>query len=220
MNRDPVKIYKNWDENKIEEYLYSPEVRKRIPQFKALIVPILSEDEKIVGIRAVYRDSKSHRHILRHPSGIPKVRKVLVIGGAGYIGSVLVRMLLKKGYHVKVMDNLLYGDEGIKDLYDIENFEFIKGDITNISDVVEAMRDVDAVIHLAAIVGDPASRLKPRETLEINYFSTKMLGEVAKFLGISKFIFASTCSIYGFRNEVCTEETEPNPLSLYAETKI
>jgi len=220
MNKDPVKIYENWDENEIREYLHSPKIRIKIPKFKSLIIPILSEDNKITGIRTVYRDIKNNKYILKYPQDVPNIKKVLVIGGAGYIGSVLVRMLLKKGYHVKVLDNLLYGDEGIKDLYNIDNFEFFKGSITNISDVVEAMEDVDAVIHLAAIVGDPASKLKPKETLEINYFSAKMLGEVAKFLGISKFIFASTCSVYGFREDVCTEESELNPLSLYAETKL
>jgi len=220
MNKDPVKIYENWDENKIREYLHSPKIRIKIPKFKSLIIPVLSEDNKITGIRAIYRDIENNKYILKYPQDVPNIKKVLVIGGAGYIGSVLVRMLLKKGYHVKVMDNLLYGDEGIKDLYNTDNFEFFKGSITNISDVVEAMKDVDAVIHLAAIVGDPASKLKPKETLEINYFSAKMLGEVAKFLGISKFIFASTCSVYGFREDVCTEESELNPLSLYAETKL
>ena len=220
MNKDPVKIYENWDENKIRKYLHSPKIRIKIPKFKSLIIPVLSEDNKITGIRAIYRDIENNKYILKYPQDVPNIKKVLVIGGAGYIGSVLVRMLLKKGYHVKVMDNLLYGDEGIKDLYNTDNFEFFKGSITNISDVVEAMKDVDAVIHLAAIVGDPASKLKPKETLEINYFSAKMLGEVAKFLGISKFIFASTCSVYGFREDVCTEESELNPLSLYAETKL
>jgi len=220
MNRNPVKIYENWDENKIRKHLHSSEIRKKIPKFKALVIPVLAEDGRITGIKSVYKDSKSDKYILGHPSKIPKIRKVLVIGGAGYIGSILVRMLLGKGYHVKVMDNLLYGDEGIRGLYDKENFEFFEGDITNISDVVEAMKDIDAVVHLAAIVGDPASRIKPKETLEINYFSTKMLGEVAKYLGISKFIFASTCSVYGFKEDICTEETEPNPLSLYAETKL
>ena len=220
MNKDPVKIYENWDENKIREYLHSPKIRIKIPKFKSLIIPVLSENNKITGIRAIYRDIENNKYILKYPQDVPNIKKVLVIGGAGYIGSVLVRMLLKKGYHVKVMDNLLYGDEGIKDLYNTDNFEFFKGSITNISDVVEAMKDVDAVIHLAAIVGDPASKLKPKETLEINYFSAKMLGEVAKFLGISKFIFASTCSVYGFREDVCTEESELNPLSLYAETKL
>ena len=96
---------------------------------------------------------------------------MLVIGGAGYIGSVLVRMLLEEGYRVKVMDNLLYGDHGIKELYGRENFEFFKGDLTNIDDALEAMNDVDAVIHLAGIVGDPASKIKPKDTF--GFYTTR-----------------------------------------------
>ncbi|MEO0294425.1 MAG: SDR family oxidoreductase, partial [candidate division WOR-3 bacterium] len=148
-----------------------------------------------------------------------KTKKILLIGGAGYIGSVLTRMLLKKGYFVKVFDNLLYGDIGLRGIKS-KNFQFLKGDITNISDIVEAIKDIDTIIHLGAIVGDPASKIKPRETLEINYFSTKTIGEIAKYLGVRKFIFASSCSVYGYKKTTCNEETEPNPLSLYAETKL
>ena len=209
MNKNPVKIYDFWSEEKLKDYLNSPNTKKKIPEFKALIVPILSEENKIMGIKAIYKDRRSDEYSLVAPEKCPKPKRILVIGGAGYIGSVLVRLLLERDYYVKVMDNLLYGDEGIRGLYYKENFEFLKGDITNISDVVEAMKDVDAVIHLAAIVGDPARRIKPKETLEINYFSTKMVGEVAKYLGVSKFIFASTCSIYGLKKGICTEETDP-----------
>lgn len=79
------------------------------------------------------------------PRKCSKPNKILVIGGAGYIGSVLVRMLLEKGYCVKVMDNSLYGDEAIRDLYNKENFEFFKKDITNIRHIVAAMKDADIV---------------------------------------------------------------------------
>lgn len=222
-NKNPIKIYEFWSEEKVRKYLESPEVKRHIPKFKALIIPVLTRDNKVVGFRFLYPDKKNQEsyHLQSHPDKtrlLPK--KILVIGGAGYIGSVLVRMLLEKGYYVKVMDNLLYGDEGIKELYDRENFEFFRGDITNIRDIVNAISNVDTVIHLAAIVGDPASKIKPKETLEINYFSTKALCDVAKYLGISKFIFASTCSVYGFKNKICDERTDPNPLSLYAETKL
>jgi len=220
MNKSPVKIYDFWNGEELKDYLNSPDVKKKIPEFKALIVPILTKENGIVGIKAIYKDRRNGEYSMIAPEKYSKPKRILVIGGAGYIGSVLVRMLLERGYYVKVMDNLLYGDEGIREVYDKENFEFFKGDITNISDVVEAMKDADAVVHLAAIVGDPASSIKPKETLEINYFSTKMLGEVAKYIGISKFIFASTCSVYGFRDDICAEGTEPNPLSLYAETKL
>ena len=220
MNKNPIKIYDFWNGKKLKDYLNSQELKKKIPEFKALIVPILTKDNEIMGIKAIYKDRDNGQYSMIPPEKYSKPKRILVIGGAGYIGSVLVRMLLEQGYYVKVMDNLLYGDEGIRDVYDKENFEFFKKDIINISHVVEAMKDADAIVHLAAIVGDPASSIKPKETLETNYFSTKMLGEVAKYIGISKFIFASTCSVYGFKDGICSEWSEPNPLSLYAETKL
>ena len=223
MNRNPIKIYTTWNDEEVRKYLESPKVVNKFSLYKPLIVPVVDENEKIVGLRTVYKEIREGTGIYRiKPTKtrpwIPK--KVLVIGGAGYIGSVLVQMLLKEGFKVKVMDKLLYGDHGIRELYENKNFEFFKGDITSIDDILEAMKDVDAVVHLAGIVGDPASKTKPEDTLKINYFSTRALSDIAKYLGISKFIFASSCSVYGFREEVCTEETDTNPLSLYAETKL
>lgn len=221
MNSKPLKIYDFWSKEEIDEFLNSSEVKKKIPKFHPLFVPIVSRDEHILDVKTIYRENVRGNIILSHyvkASWLPK--KVLVIGGAGYIGSVLVRELLKEGYHVKVMDSLLQGDHGIKELYEHDNFEFVKGDLTNIYDALDAMKDVDAIVHLAGIVGDPASKLNPKDTLAINYFSTRSLADMAKYLGISKFIFASSCSVYGFREDTCTEETETNPLSLYAETKI
>lgn len=99
------------------------------------------------------------------------VKKVLVIGGAGYLGSILYRKLLDEKYEVRVLDNLAYGDFGIRSLYKNKKFEFMKGSIDNISNVVEAVNGVDAAIHLAAIVGDPACAVDPKETLKINYLA-------------------------------------------------
>ncbi len=220
MNRKPVKIYKNWSKEKILKFIDKLKRDNKIPKFKSLIIPVLTESKEICDIKIIHSESEEEISFSTSIHNLRKPRRILVIGGAGYIGSVLVRNLLRKGYYVKVIDNLLYGDKGISELYGRKNFEFLKGDITNISDIVEALKDVDSVIHLAAIVGDPASKIKPRETLEINYFSTKILGEIAKHLGISKFIFASSCSVYGFAKEECTEESKTNPLSLYAETKL
>lgn len=219
VTKNPIKIYESWSEEKTNQYLNSPEIREKIPKMTALIIPILNEKEEIVGIESVYSDKKSKEIKLRNPK-YHNPNRILIIGGAGYIGSVLSRILLNEGYEVKVLDKLLYGDHGIEDLFSNDNFELVEGDITNISDIVEAMRDVEAVVHLAAIVGDPATDLKPKDTLEINHFSTKVLGGIAKHLGISKFIFASTCSVYGFNDDICKEDTETNPLSLYGETKV
>lgn len=149
-------------------------------------------------------------------------KKVLVIGGAGYLGSVLCRKLLDAGYSVRVLDCLLYGDDGIKDLYDNDKFEFQLGDIRDIQSLMESTVDIDVVIHLAAIVGDPASSLKPEESVDINYLAVKVLGWICKYRKIKRFIFASTCSVYGDskHGEVLTETSPTNPLSLYSEMKL
>src|SRR5881409_2840413 len=90
------------------------------------------------------------------PTAGRAARKVLVVGGAGYIGSVLVRDLLANGYRVRVLDSLACGDESIRDLYSVPEFELVKGDLRHIDPVVRAAMGMDAVIHLGAIVGDPA----------------------------------------------------------------
>jgi len=142
--------------------------------------------------------------------------KILVTGGAGYIGSTLVRVLIEEGYDVKVIDNLTYGGESIKNL----DIELIKGDIRSSRDITRAVKGVDAIINLAAIVGDPCGRSFPDETISINYAALRKLIEVSKKEGVSRIIHASTCSVYGFNDEICTETTTPNPLSLYAMTKV
>lgn len=148
--------------------------------------------------------------------------KVLVVGGAGYLGSVLCRDLLDKGYEVRVLDNLTYGFWGVYDLISNPDFEFITGDIRNLKSVMEAVKGVDAVIHLAGIVGDPASALSPEDTVEINHLSTQVIAEVCKYYNVERFIFASTCSVYGDSDTqgLLTEESLTNPLSLYAEMKL
>ncbi|HTO93906.1 MAG TPA: NAD-dependent epimerase/dehydratase family protein, partial [Bacteroidota bacterium] len=147
-------------------------------------------------------------------------RNVLVIGGAGYIGSHFVRQLLARGYKVKVLDALIYGDEGIRELYGAPNFDFIKGDLRDIEAVVGAMQGMDSVVHLGALVGDPACAIDEKLTLEINLAATRMICEVAKGYGVQRFIFASTCSVYGASDELLNERSGLNPVSLYARSKI
>jgi nucleoside-diphosphate-sugar epimerase len=148
------------------------------------------------------------------------IRHVLVIGGAGYIGSVLVRKLLDHGYSVTVLDALLYGDESIRDLYNRPDFELIHDDMRNVEAVVRAMQYADAVVHLGALVGDPACALDEKLALEINLAATRMIAEVARGFGIQRFIFASTCSVYGASDQLLDERSALNPVSLYARTKI
>ncbi|MGN6569443.1 MAG: NAD-dependent epimerase/dehydratase family protein [Flavipsychrobacter sp.] len=150
-------------------------------------------------------------------------KKVLVTGGAGYIGSVLTRQLLEKGYNVRVLDSLMFGGEPIIDLLNYPQFEFVKGDVRNEADVRKALDGVDYVAHLAAIVGDPACAQQPELARSTNIEGSKMLYTIANELGITKFVFASTCSNYGKMSDpdaYVNEESDLSPVSLYAETKV
>jgi len=148
------------------------------------------------------------------------IHKVLVIGGAGYIGSALLPKLLEKGYQVRLVDLLLYGTEPIEKFLNHPQLEVMQADFRQIDKIVEAMRDVEAVIHLGGIVGDPASALDEELTTEINLIATRMIAEVAKGSGVGHFIFASTCSVYGASDQMLDERSELNPVSLYARCKI
>lgn len=149
-----------------------------------------------------------------------KVEDILVVGGAGYIGSVLTEQLLKKGYRVRILDMELFGRDSLKTILDHPRLEFMSGDFRNIEDVVRALHDMDAVIHLAAIVGDPACALDRDATITVNYAAAKMIAQLTRANGISRFVFASTCSVYGESEEIRHEDSELNPVSLYATTKI
>lgn len=149
-----------------------------------------------------------------------KVRRILVIGGAGYIGSALLPKLLKEGYYVRVLDLLLYGTEAISSVLDHPRLNVVRADFRHIDEVVDAMKNMDAVVHLGGIVGDPACALDENVTIEVNLTATRMIAEVAKGSGISRFVFASTCSVYGASDEILSESSPLNPVSLYARSKI
>lgn len=146
--------------------------------------------------------------------------RVLITGGAGYLGSILSKKLCEKGYDVRIIDALWYGKESINDLINFENFEIVEADIRDLTKTVRAMKDIDAVIHLASIVGMPASSIEPRTSEEINYLATKNIAELCMLHNIGTYIFASTCSIYGSNpNSIITEKSKASPLDFYAKQK-
>ncbi len=148
-------------------------------------------------------------------------RRVLVTGGAGYIGSQLTRKLLERGYWVRVLDNFTYGETGLEGYFGHPRLEIMRGDICNVRDISQAVQDVSNVIALAAIVGDPACRLSPEDTFNLNYESTKILIETCNFYGVKRVLFASSCSVYGASDRnLLTERSPINPVSLYARTRI
>lgn len=146
--------------------------------------------------------------------------KILVIGGGGYLGAVLVERLLKEGYRVKILDSFIYGKKAVEKYAGNPDVEVIEGDIRNIETVNIAMVDSVSVIHLAAVVGDPASRARPELTVETNYLAAQMIASACRINGINKFIYASTCSVYGVGKDILDENAPLNPVSLYARTKI
>jgi nucleoside-diphosphate-sugar epimerase len=149
--------------------------------------------------------------------------KVLVTGGAGYMGSVLCHLLLAQGHQVRVLDSLMQGGQGLLGLYEEPNFEFVLGDVRSADVVDSALSDIDSVVHLAAIVGDPACARDPELAREVNLDASLQLWELSQRHEVARFVFASTCSNYGKIADPRTpvvEESELRPLSLYAETKV
>lgn len=149
--------------------------------------------------------------------------KVLVTGGAGYIGSTLTASLLRRGVYTRVVDNLRFGGASLLKLYSYSGFDFLKGDIRRKSILRDAIeRDMDAVIHLAAIVGDPACSRQPDLAMEVNHKATLNLVNLCRQRAIRRFIFISTCSNYGLRDtsRLAAENNPLNPLSIYAKTKV
>jgi nucleoside-diphosphate-sugar epimerase/dTDP-4-amino-4,6-dideoxygalactose transaminase/CBS domain-containing protein len=185
-----------------------------------VFLPILTTDRKIYDLVLVKKDIKDIQYFSSSDFVNPPVKKILVVGGAGYLGSVLVRKLIEKGYKVRVLDDMRYGREPLMNLISHNNFELIEGDARDIKIVHKSLQGVDSVIHLAGVVGDPACRTEPEEAIETNYFLTTILAQASKYNQINRFIFASTCSVYGAGDNDITETSKLNPLSLYARSKI
>lgn len=136
------------------------------------------------------------------------MKSVLVIGGAGYVGSVLSPKLLDKGYKVTVFDIMYYGDKGLPK--NNPNLKIVKGDMCNLNELTPHMKECDAIIHLACISNDPSFELDPGLSKRINFDSFEPLVKAAKENGVKRFIYASTSSVYGVSD--APQVTEDHPL--------
>lgn len=165
-------------------------------------------------------ESPDRRSALAAPAVQGGRDRILVIGGAGYIGSALLPKLLDAGYRVRLLDCFLYGYDPIAVVRDHPNLEIVPADFRRLDVVVRAVRGVHSVVHLGAIVGDPACALDEDLTIETNLLATRTIAEITMAEGVRRFVFASTCSVYGASDQYLDEHSTLNPVSLYARSKV
>ena len=149
-------------------------------------------------------------------------KNILIVGGAGYVGSVMVYRFLRQGYRVRVFDKLLHGGESLLAAREYPEFEFIQGDVNDAAAIGKACDGIDSLVHLAAIVGEPACNRDKDLAWRTNYDGSMTTLEAARKANVRCFVFASTCSNYGIRQgDDFADETAPlNPISVYAESKV
>lgn len=140
--------------------------------------------------------------------------RVLVTGGAGYIGSVLVRRLLAAGHRVTVLDRFFFGADSLSGVARNPRLKTVRGDTRWFDGSL--LSKIDAVMDLAALSNDPSGELDPEKTLDINYRGRARVARLSKRHGVKRYVLASSCSIYGFREGILDEESPVNPLTTYA----
>ena len=146
--------------------------------------------------------------------------KILVTGGAGYLGSTMVPTLLKEGYQVTVLDSLIFNQSVLLDICNNKNFEFIQGDICNYKLINSIISNFDIIIPLAAIVGAPACKRNASLAHLVNYEAH--INMIKNLSQNQKVLFPTTNSGYGIgeKDAFCTEESALNPISEYGKTKV
>lgn len=214
-NKNPITLTNPISDNQIMQIMQSKAYRKVQPSF----YPVINQKRKFIKI--IKQDELRFSNFKinkKNSSKNSKQKKVLLIGGAGYIGSVLSNSLIKNKFKVAIFDKFIYGNKHLKK----RNYELIKGDTNNIEQLFNVIKDVDYVIHLAELVGDPLCAIRPENTYKTNFLSTITISNICKNLKIEKFIYFSSCSVYGSNiNEKPLDETSIlNPLSIYAKIKL
>ena len=187
-------------------------------------VPIINNNKKVYDVVPVEKILATlENKKLAHNKKKRTLPKILIVGGGGFIGTVLASKLLEKNYHITILDKLIYDHKIIeKNFNKKKNLNFILGDVCDLNTQIKAIKDIDIVVYLAEIVGDPACSAKPEDALKTNYLSVLSFANLCSHLAIDKFIYTSSCSVYGLdkKNKLLNEKSNLNPVSHYARIKI
>ena len=187
-------------------------------------VPIINNNKKVYDVVPVEKILATlENKKLAHNKKKRTLPKILIVGGGGFIGTVLASKLLEKNYHVTILDKLIYDHKIIeKNFNKKKNLNFILGDVCDLNTQIKSIKDIDIVVYLAEIVGDPACSAKPEDALKTNYLSVLSFANLCSHLAIDKFIYTSSCSVYGLdkNNKLLNEKSNLNPVSHYARIKI
>jgi len=212
-NSTPLIIKGNVNEHKISNLVSN----KKFSQIDPPFIPLVGEEGKTYDL---IKKDQIYNYPKKKKSSSYILPKILVIGGAGYIGSVLIDKLISQKFKVILFDKFVYNDINFfKKKYKDTNLKIINGDSQNINKIFNAVKDCDAVVHLAELVGDPLCEKRPAKTYAINYLASITIGNICKNLEIDKFIYVSSCSVYGANKKITNEKSSINPLSIYAKLK-
>jgi nucleoside-diphosphate-sugar epimerase len=146
--------------------------------------------------------------------------RIVLLGGAGYLGTVATRHLTALGHHVTVVDSLIYQRGDDPHILLPTASAFIHADLRDSQALRQAIAGAEAVVHLGGLVGEPACAVDERLAVELNYASAVLAAHAARAAGVDHYVFVSSCSVYGRRTGTVTEDTAPHPLGIYARTKV
>ena len=216
VNYSPLFLKDEIDENQLSNIISSPKFNSINPPY----IPILDKNKFP---RGIVEKKNLSLDFLKKNKKDPVKQRILLLGGAGYIGTVLAKKLLKLNYKVTIFDKFVYLSlSNLKKKLNNKNLKLIKGDTRNIETIFHVLKENDVVVHLAELVGDPLCEQRPSKTYSINYLASLGISNICNDLGISKFVYISSCSVYGSRADenLSDEDAKINPLSVYAKLKI